>query len=61
MAEAGIEIREAKSGDATALLEYMELVNRESDFLSFGPGELVLNEEQEVAFLEACHESFNKV
>lgn len=61
MPEAGIEITEAKSGDATAVLEYMELVSRESDFLSFGPGELVLTEEQEVAFGEACHESFNKV
>ena len=44
-------IREATVADATALLEYVEAVSRESDFLSFGPGEFGLSQAQEEAFL----------
>lgn len=44
-------IREASIEDAPALLEYVEAVSGESDFLSFGPGEFGLTRPQEEEFL----------
>ena len=46
-----LEIREAMPEDARALLEYVEAISGESDFLSFGPGEFELTEAEEAEFL----------
>ena len=40
-------IREAVVEDARALLEYVQAISGESDFLSFGPGEFELTEAEE--------------
>ena len=45
-------IRSATVADAATLLEYVEAVGRESEFLSFGPGEFGLSLAEEQAFLE---------
>ena len=47
-------IREADSSDATAALDYVDQVTRETDFLTMGPGDLEMTLEQEAAFLESC-------
>lgn len=41
------EIREAEPDDAPALIEYVERVAGESDFLTFGPGEFEMTENEE--------------
>ncbi len=45
-------IRPATAADAATLLDYVEAVGGESDFLSFGPGEFGLSLAEEQAFLE---------
>jgi RimJ/RimL family protein N-acetyltransferase len=45
-------IRSATVADAAAILEYVEAVGGESDFLSFGPGEFGLSLAEEQTFLE---------
>ena len=52
-------IREAVPADAGALLVYIEKVSAETDFLSFGPGEFELGEEEEAAFLKRCSAAEN--
>jgi len=47
-------IREATPEDAASLLDYVEQVSGESDFLMFGPGEFELTIAQEEAYLAAC-------
>jgi RimJ/RimL family protein N-acetyltransferase len=37
------EIRVAQPADAAAMLEYLEAVSGESDFLTFGPGEFAIS------------------
>lgn len=54
-------IRSATNQDAAAVLAYAERVSGESDFLSFGPGELGITLEQEQAFLHGHEESPNRV
>ena len=49
-------IREAVPEDARALLNYVEAVSGESDFLTFGPGEFELTEEQEADFLREARD-----
>jgi len=44
-------IREAAAEDAPELLKYTEKIAGESDFLTFGPGELGITLEQEKAYL----------
>jgi RimJ/RimL family protein N-acetyltransferase len=44
-------IREAVPEDAGALINYIESISGESDFLTFGPGEFELTEEPEVTVL----------
>ena len=53
-------IRGATVADATALLDYVEAVSRESDFLSFGPGEFGLSMAEEEAFLQKVATSRNE-
>ena len=54
-------VREAAAEDARAVLEYVEAVSGESDFLSFGPGEFELTEAEEANYLRTCRDSENQV
>ena len=56
-----LTIREATAADAPALLDYVEAVSRESDFLSFGPGEFELSVAEEEDYLRSCREAENQV
>jgi RimJ/RimL family protein N-acetyltransferase len=52
-----LQIREATGTDAAALLEYIESIAGETEFLTFGPGELGMTVEQERDFVEGCRAS----
>jgi RimJ/RimL family protein N-acetyltransferase len=54
-------IREAAAEDARAVLDYVEGISGESDFLSFGPGEFELTEVQEEDYLRKCRDSENQL
>ncbi len=54
-------IREATGQDAVQLLEFAEIVCAETDFLSFGPGELGISQSEEVEILDRFHESENQI
>ncbi|MCY6958510.1 GNAT family N-acetyltransferase [Clostridium brassicae] len=47
-----IIIREAKKSDAKALIEYLNIIGGESDFLTFGIGEFGRSVNQEEEFIE---------
>ena len=53
-------IREATGNDARAVLNYVEDISGESDFLSFGPGEFELTEAEEAEFLRQCRDTDNQ-
>jgi RimJ/RimL family protein N-acetyltransferase len=44
-------IREARGSDASRILEFLNTISSESDFLTFGQGEFVMSVEQEEDFL----------
>ena len=52
-------IREAERDDAASVLAYIEKVSGETNFLSFGPGEFEMEEEQEAGYLERCKSAVN--
>ena len=54
-------IRESATTDAQAVLNYLEVVCAETDFLSFGPGEFELTVPKEEAFIRQCRESDNQL
>jgi RimJ/RimL family protein N-acetyltransferase len=54
-------IREVAVEDARALLDYVERISGESDFLSFGPGEFELTESEEEDFIRKCRASDNQL
>ncbi len=54
-------IREALGEDARAVLDYVEEISGESDFLSFSPGELELTEAEEENFLRNYRDSDNQL
>ena len=54
-------IREAAATDARAVLDYVEAVSGESDFLAFGPGEFELGETAERDVLQRYADSTNQV
>jgi RimJ/RimL family protein N-acetyltransferase len=54
-------IREAAAEDALAVLDYVNAISGESDFLSFGPGEFDLTEGEEEEFLRKCRASDNQL
>lgn len=54
-------IRQAVGDDACAVLDYVERISGESDFLSFGPGEFELTEPEEADFLRRCCASGNQL
>ena len=52
-------IREARGRDARDVIEYLDLISQETDFLSFGPGEFRLTEKEEFDYLEKCRAAEN--
>lgn len=56
-----IHIDEASSDDAKALVDYVEGISAESDFLGFGPGEFGISVEEEADILEGYRASHHKV
>ena len=54
-------IREAAAEDARAVLEYVNDISGESDFLTFGPGEFELTEPEEEAFLVKSRAADNQL
>lgn len=50
-------IREARSEDAAALLDYLKLIGSETHYLTFGAEGLPLTVEEEMRFLVSLHES----
>ena len=50
-------IRVGVPDDAAAMLEYLECVSGESDFLTFGPGEFEMTAAQEAAHLATVREA----
>jgi RimJ/RimL family protein N-acetyltransferase len=52
-------IREAQGSDSRRVLDYIELVSAETDFLTFGPGEFELSESEESEYLENCRSAKN--
>lgn len=53
-------IRAARVSDAELLVDYVEGVSGESDFLTFGPGEFAITLEKEREYLEAIAKSPNE-
>ena len=56
-----LSIREAAIEDAGAVLDYVEGISGESDYLSFGPGEFELSVPEEEAYLRKCRDSDNQL
>jgi len=56
-----LEIREAKVEDAAVILDYVEGVSGESDYLTFGPGEFEHTLAEEEQFLHNFYESYNQI
>ena len=54
-------IREAAAADASTVLDYVEAVSGESDFLAFGPGEFELGETAERDVLQRYADSANQL
>jgi hypothetical protein len=54
-------IREAAVADAAVILEHVEHISGESDFLTIGPGEFGLTVEQEEEYLRDSRRSDNKL
>lgn len=54
-------IREAAAKDARAVLDYVEAISGESDFLTFGPGEFELTEAEKKDFLRNHRDSDNQL
>jgi RimJ/RimL family protein N-acetyltransferase len=52
-------IREANKSDAKALIEYLNIIGGESDYLTFGLGEINISVEQEEAFIENAFQKEN--
>jgi len=54
-------IREAEALDAGPIIEYLDVVCGETDFLSFGAGEFGMSLEEEMAYLEQSRELDNRL
>ncbi len=52
-------IREAAGIDASDLLKYLERISGETDFLTFGPGEFRMTEDEERFYLDKCLQAEN--
>ncbi|KAB3534001.1 GNAT family N-acetyltransferase [Alkaliphilus pronyensis] len=56
-----IIIRPAKKEDAQQLIDYIQIIAGESDYLTFGPGEFLLTKEEEESFIEKTLKSNNSL
>jgi RimJ/RimL family protein N-acetyltransferase len=56
-----LKIREAVVDDAPQLLEFVHRVSAESGFLTFGPGEFDINEQEEREFIQTRRDSENQL
>ena len=56
-----VVIREASSSDANEILEYVDTISSESDFLTFGQGEFIMSVEQEEEFLDNTSRQSNGI
>lgn len=56
-----LRVRDAVPADAATLLEYIETVAAESDYLSFGPGEFELGRTEQAEVLARFAESENQM
>ncbi len=56
-----VVIREARGDDAARLLEYIDAISVESEYLTFGQGEFVMTVEQETQFLEQTAKQPNAI
>jgi len=56
-----VQIREAVKEDATELVTYLHKIGNESDFLTFGPGELSVSVSAEEVILEESRNANNKI
>ena len=54
-------VREAGADDASSILDYLDVVCAETDYLSFGPGEFDLTLEEETSYLEQTREADNRL
>lgn len=54
-------IREAQKEDAGKMIEYLNLIAGESDYLTFGQGELSINEEIEESIIEEHKKADNQI
>ena len=54
-------IRKAEPNDALDILAYIHQVSGESDYLTFGPGEFGLSQEEEAKFIETVAASDNRL
>ena len=54
-------IREAVRQDATRLIQYLEKIPYDSEFLTFGPGELTLSVDEEEKMILESSEARNKI
>ncbi len=54
-------IREARKSDAQRLIDYVNAISYESDFLTFGPGEFNIPIEKEERFIEESYNTKNKL
>lgn len=54
-------IREARSEDAQAMIDYMKKLATESDFLTFGAGELAITVEDEAKVIRSKEEAENQL
>lgn len=54
-------IRDSVREDAPALVEYLYKVSAQSDFLTFGVGEIRISVGDEEAYIEACRKASNSI
>jgi len=54
-----IHVREAQGDDAAMVIEYIETIAGETDYLTFGKGEFGISETEEYEILEKAHDAPN--
>ena len=52
-------IREAEVGDATEIINFVNQISGETEYLTFGEGEFEINEAEEVEFIKSISKSSN--
>ncbi|MDW7650730.1 MAG: GNAT family protein [Bacillota bacterium] len=49
-----VQIREAVTDDAANIINYLDKIAAETDYLTFGPGELRISEKEQKTFIRRC-------